>query len=70
MRIPRGSSGGGGAPAGFGGPVIVVLLVLMLGGTIYLWRQRYMRRRTAYVTITILVAGLIYSGITLYTSNN
>lgn len=32
-----------------GGPAIVVILVILLGATVYLWRARYIRSRTAYV---------------------
>jgi len=68
MRAPRVGSGGEGS-AGFGGPLIIVILVLMLGGTVYLWRKRYMRRKTAYLTLAVLGAALIYSGISLYMAN-
>lgn len=67
MRAPRGGGEGGGA-AGFGGPLIVVILVLLLGGTIYLWRLRYIRTRTAYITMAVLTVALILSGLALYTS--
>jgi len=47
------------------GPMIVVVLVVMLGATIYLWRNRYMRPRTAYVTMSILVVLLVVVGMSM-----
>jgi hypothetical protein len=47
------------------GPMVVVVLVVMLGATIYLWRNRYMRRRTAYVTMSVLVVLLIVVGLSM-----
>lgn len=32
--------------------------MLVLGATIYLWRARYIRRRTAYITMLVLVLAL------------
>ena len=45
--------------------MVVVVLVVMLGATIYLWRNRYMRRRTAYVTMSVLVVLLIVVGLSM-----
>jgi len=45
--------------------MIVVVLVVMLGATIYLWRNRYMRPRTAYVTMSILVVLLVVVGMSM-----
>jgi len=47
------------------GPMIVVVLVVMLGATIFLWRNRYMRRSTAYVTMAILALLLIIVGFSM-----
>lgn len=53
----KGGKGGGGAAssASLTAPAIIVVLVLLLGATIYLWRARYIRRRTAYTTMLVLV---------------
>ena len=48
---------------GISSPMIVVVLVVMLGATIFLWRSHYMRRRTAYVTMSVLVLALVVVGI-------
>lgn len=48
-------------------PTIVVFLVLLLGATIYLWRARYVRRKTAYVIMAFLGVILIAVGISMYT---
>ena len=47
-------------------PVIVVLIVLMLGATIFLWRSRYIRRRTAFITMTVLLLALVAASLSLY----
>ena len=39
-------------------PAIVIALVLLLGATIYLWRARYIRRRSAYVLMAFCVIAL------------
>jgi len=49
-------------------PAIIVLLVLMLGATIYLWRARYLRPRTAYLAMGILSVLLIILGALMNTS--
>lgn len=67
MKGPK----GGGAVASSGSlatPAIIVLLVLILGATIYLWRARYIRRRTAYVLMLVLVLALIGLGAWMYTN--
>ena len=46
-------------------PTLLVILILMLGATIYLWRNRYLRRKTAYVVMAILVVAAIATGISL-----
>jgi hypothetical protein len=67
MRAPI-STGSEGGTTGLASPTIVVILVLMLGATIYLWRTRYLRPTTAYVTIAILVIALFVLGTLMYTS--
>ena len=47
-------------------PVLVVLLVLLLGATFYLWRARFIRRRTAYLTMTILGVMLVGASVWVY----
>lgn len=64
-------SKGGGAIASSGSlatPAIVVLLVLILGATIYLWRARYIRRRTAYVLMVVIVLALAGVATWMYTN--
>jgi len=61
-------SGGSLRSADLGTPAIVVFLVLALGATIFLWRARYIRRRTAYVAMAVIVVGLIIFGALLYTA--
>jgi hypothetical protein len=68
--------GGGGGGGGKGGavstsatlalPAVIVITVLILGAVIYLWRARYIRRKTAYVLMTILVLTLIGLGVWMY----
>jgi hypothetical protein len=65
MRAPR-VSGNAANSAGLSTPAIVVALVLLLGATIYLWRARYIRRRTAYVTMAVLVLALVLVGVWMY----
>lgn len=67
MKVPISESGGGSmGTAGIASPAVIVFLVLLLGATVFLWRARYMRRRTAYWTIGILVLALIYVGASAY----
>lgn len=66
MRKPIGSEAE--ASQSFSGATTVVVLVLMLGATLYLWRTGYMRRRTAYSTIAILVIALVAFGVYLHVS--
>ena len=53
-----GGGGGGGSSAGLASPAVVVVLVLLIGATFYLWRARYIRRRTAFVTMALLAVAL------------
>lgn len=56
-------------PGGAGGdwsttmqPLSVVLIVLIVGACYYLWRQRYMRSRAAWIVVAATIAFLIYLG--------
>ena len=69
MKIPlRQETGDISAASGLTGPGIVVILVLLLGATIYLWRTKYIRRRTAYTLMAIFGISLILFGLLSYTS--
>jgi hypothetical protein len=57
MKGPRVTEGGANS-ASLAIPAIVVILVLVLGATIYLWRAGYIRRKTAYATMLVLVVAL------------
>ena len=59
LSAPIGEGGKASTFAGLGGSAITVLLMLMLGAMIYLWRARYLRPRSAYLIIAILVAAII-----------
>jgi cation transport ATPase len=56
--------------AGLALPSVIVILVILLGATIFLWRARYMRRKTAYMTMAILVIALIGLGASMYAQPN
>ena len=65
MRFPGAASAGGAADSSFAqtlSPLAIVLLVLIIGASIYLWRQHYLRSRAALVTIGAIVVVLIYLG--------
>jgi hypothetical protein len=47
-------------------PALIVLLIIVLGATIYLWRQRYIRRKTAYMTMAVLIIAIIGVGYLMY----
>jgi hypothetical protein len=66
MKAPSPVESGG--SAGIGGPTTLILLVLMLGATVYLWRMRYMRRKTFYVVFVLIVLLIIADGTSIYTS--
>jgi hypothetical protein len=53
----KGIKGGGSAAgsASLASPAIVVVLVLLIGATLYLWRARYIRRRTAFMWIAVYI---------------
>ena len=58
IKAPKAAAAAATETAGLATPAIVVILVLLLGATIYLWRGRYIRRRTAYITMAILAIAL------------
>jgi hypothetical protein len=61
FKAPKGGGGGGGGDGSgvsLASPATVVILVLLIGATFYLWRARYIRRNTAYVTMALLVVAL------------
>ena len=69
MRVPIASVNGSSIrSADLGNPAFIVFLVLALGATVFLWRARYIRRRTAYITMAVIVVGLIVFGALMYTS--
>jgi hypothetical protein len=43
-------------------------LVILIGATIFLWRNRFMRRRTAHITIAVLLVLLVAMAAWLYTN--
>ena len=57
MRAPAEAGATGSAALAI--PSVVVVLVLLLGATVYLWRARYMRPTTAYVTMVVVTVALI-----------
>ena len=60
MKVPKGVGGAEAANSNsLAIPAVVVVLVLILGATIYLWRARYIRRRTAYVLVPILLVAIV-----------
>lgn len=61
-------AGGQGGTSSIASPAVIVVLVLLLGATVYLWRSRYMRRKTAYGTIGVLVLLLLLVGLGMYKS--
>ena len=67
MRVPLGRGGvEAGSNTSVVNPIIVVVLVLMLGATIYLWRQRYIHRRTAYGMMAVLVIAIVVAALVMY----
>lgn len=47
-------------------PALIVALVLLIGATIYLWRQRYLRRNTAFTILAILGVAFIAAAYATY----
>jgi len=69
MRAPQVASPTGGS-AGVGGAPLIIILVLMLAATVYLWRTRYIRRRTAHIMMGVLIVALIAIGIFMYSAGS
>ena len=65
MKGPRVSESAA-SSASLAVPALIVILVLVLGATIYLWRARYIRRGSAYVTMLVLVIALAGLGLWMY----
>ena len=65
MKGPRVTEAGANS-ASLAIPAIVVILVLVLGATIYLWRAGYIRRKTAYATMLVLVVALAGFALWMY----
>lgn len=69
MRQPAGA--GNEASSGYGfltTPAVVVVLVLLIGATFFLWRARYIRRKTAYVVMAVLLIALILLASWIYSN--
>lgn len=66
MIRPMGSDGGESAISA--SPILLVILIMMLGATVFLWRTRFIRRKTAYIAFAVLTVAVIASGYSLYTS--
>jgi NADH:ubiquinone oxidoreductase subunit 2 (subunit N) len=67
MKVPKAAEGVP-SSAALAYPAIIVVLVLVLGATIYLWRARYIRRRTAYLAMLVLVVALAVVGVWMYSN--
>jgi uncharacterized protein YqgC (DUF456 family) len=67
MKAPRAIDSEG--SAGLGSPVTLILLILILGAVIYLWRMRYIRRKTFYVVFLIVILLIFADGISIYNSS-
>ena len=67
MRLPAGAGNdSGGGYGSLSSPAVVVGLVLLIGATIFLWRARYIRRKTAYVWLAVLFAALVAFAVWVY----
>ena len=42
--------------------ISVVLILLILGGSVYLWREGYLRSRAGLLTVAGILAFLVYLG--------
>lgn len=67
MRLPGAAAFGGGANSSSSfaqtiSPLAIVLLVLIIGASIYMWYQGFLRSRAAMVTIAAIVVVLVYLG--------
>lgn len=69
MRTLPSAAGTQSSSTGFASPAIIIILVIILGATIYLWRQRYMRRKTAYIVMGVLTIAIIAAGFMNYSSS-
>jgi len=49
-------------------PVLVVSLVLLLGATLFLRSQRYIRRTTAYILVAVWIACIALVALISYSS--
>lgn len=67
MRAPLRNDGGEAlASASVTSQLAVVFLVIAFGATVYLWRARYIRRRSAYVTMGVLGFAILFLGLMMY----
>ena len=64
MRVPLGRGGPEAGTASVANPTLI--LVLLLGATVYLWRQRYIHRRTAYGVMATLFIAIVAAALFLY----
>jgi hypothetical protein len=69
MKVPA-QAAGTSSSAALAIPSVVVLLVLMLGATIYLRQARYIRRRTSYLIMAVLLIALLGLGAFMYRHPN
>jgi hypothetical protein len=67
MRTPPGVSSSGGS-TGAASPALIVILFLALGAIVYLRRSKYIRRKTAYISVAIVGAVLVLTSLSLYQS--
>lgn len=59
----KGPSGGSATSvSSLGQPMAIVLMVLILGASLYLWSQGYLRSRAALITLLAVLAVLAYFG--------
>jgi hypothetical protein len=66
MRTPFAARNSESMASTLASPAFLVVLVLLFGATVYLWRQRYIRRRAAYVVMTILGVTIAVVGLMMY----
>ena len=67
MKVQKGVGGAEAAnSSSLAIPAVIMVLVLILGATIYLWRARYIRRRTAYILVPVLSAAIVILGVWTY----
>ena len=68
MKAPLASENGQSAAAALANPAVLVILIIIFGATVYLFRQRYIEPRTAYVVMIIVAIVTIWVGMMIYTS--